>query len=174
MSNANTEPARVPEFSAVVRALKECERLMRARRTDCREVLAILEPFRESSGFPDASPDRSAVAMSLVCATFGDCYRELGEIATAANWYRRAGNHREATGFAECYADMVVKNKLRDHYQSALCSLRASMEHNRTSSFLTSAYYSLVSMLKCWPSWRMGRQTNRLIQELSDLLGKPA
>jgi hypothetical protein len=174
MSDTGLEPPQATGFSAAFRTLKECAWLLRAKQPDYHKVLELLEPFRECNEFTDVEPDASAVAMSLLCATFGDCYRELGEVATAANWYRRAGSYREATGFAEYYADMVVKHQLRDHYQPAFCSLRASREKNQKTSLLARAYYNAVSMWKCWPSWRMSRQSNRLVRKLSDLLGGPA
>jgi hypothetical protein len=174
MSDIGLQPTQPVGFSAAFRALKQCETLLRAKLPNYHKVLELLEPFRHCNGFPDVTSDESNVVMSLLCATFGDCYRELGDVETAAKWYRQAGTYSEGTGFAEIYGAMVVAHGLRDHYQPALCSLRASKERDRKTSLLSWAYYNLVSMWKCWPSWRMSRQTNRLIETLTELLGSPA
>jgi hypothetical protein len=173
VSDTEIPSSQAPDFSTAFRTLKGCERFLRARQPDYRKALQLLEPFRECHGFHDATADASALVMSLLCATFGDCYRELGEVVSAANWYRRAGGYREGTGFAEYYADMVVKHQLRDHFQVALSSLRASAEQKQTTPALRRAYYNVVSIWKCWSAWHMSQQTDRLIRILGESIGSP-
>lgn len=76
------------------------------------------------------------VVRSLVSAVTADCYRELGDVRTAAEWYRRAVQSWKVAGFAAIYADMVLQHGLEVANRSAdQCRVRVRRD---------SAYYAGV------------------------------
>ncbi|MBM4043379.1 MAG: hypothetical protein FJ290_33245 [Planctomycetes bacterium] len=87
-------------------------------------ALEMLRPFMDRDEFPDVPRDRSDSVVSLVSSVVGDCHMEMGSLEEAARWYRRASCFRKEGGYADFYAEAVIKGRLSDHYEHALECLR--------------------------------------------------
>ena len=99
--------------------------LKRSRKADWQAVLHLLEPYRERQYLDGATRENSNRILSLINATIGDAYRELGEPRQAATAYGRAQDFFPGTGFQDLYAELVLKHRLEEHYEKALTALVA-------------------------------------------------
>jgi hypothetical protein len=117
------------------------------------------------------------VVRSIVCATTADCYRELGDVQTAAEWYRRAGQSWKGGGFPPIYADMVLQHGLEDDYEFALDCLRHSLAEWQAKPFLVRVFWHVASgwWLKPWDyraAWRTFLRQRALVSELETRLSE--
>jgi hypothetical protein len=144
---------------------------LRGWRQDPRRGLAIILPYGDCVDFIDAPPLASRIVRSLVCAVIADCYREMGEVVTAAEWYRRASESRKRGGYPSLYADMVISHKLADHYENALDCLKESKANWKAKPLLVRFYWHVVSMWWIYPSaWKFRFREGNLIPQLESLV----
>jgi hypothetical protein len=147
---------------------------LRGWRQDPRKGLAIILPYGDCVDFVDATPLTSRKVRCLVCAVIADCYREAGEVVTAADWYRKASESWKVGGYPSLYADMVITHKLADHYENALDCLKESKANRKAKPLLTRLYYHIISMWWINPSiWkhRFRFREGNLIRQLESLVG---
>ena len=141
-------------------------------------ALEILEPYSACPEYscgewvgPEQRDLLLRVARAMVCAVTGDCHRGLGDVRTAAEWYRRAGQCHKACGFAAIYADMVLQHWLDDHYEVALDYLRQSLADWQSRPLLVRFYWHVVSGWWRQPwnyreSWRTVFRQRALLAQL--------
>jgi len=103
-------------FEATIKAAKEISRF----RPKPERGLKYLEPYLNIDAIDGLEKLRSERILGLYSATVADCYREKGEVSSAAQWYRRASTFGMNFGFANLYAEMVIKHKLLERYEHAL------------------------------------------------------
>ncbi len=142
-----------------------------------RRALEIIRPYADCEEYatgeqvkPEEREKLLRVIRSIVCAVTADCYREMGEVRTAADWYRRAGESWKVGGFPAIYADMALRHGLDDHYEPALDYLRHSHADWKAKPLLDRVYWHVVSgwWLKPWDyraAWRtILRQSTLLVR----------
>jgi hypothetical protein len=156
-------------------AVKAAARYLEWPRKDPARALALLAPYAECEEFTDATPREQQMMRSIVCAVFGDCFRAMGEVKTAADWYLRGWGNSQAAGsppfFASCYALMVVDERLADHYAPALDALRASEASWRSKPLLVRLLCHAASMWWLRPAhWRLRLRERGLVRELEGLI----
>jgi hypothetical protein len=99
----------------------------------------------------------------------------LGEIQTAADWYRRASENWKAGGYPPIYADMVVRHGLVDHYETALDCLKFNRADWAGRPLLVRLYYHLTSMWWIHPSmWQLRLRARKVLQRLEALVQENA
>jgi hypothetical protein len=167
------EPLRAED--AVLAAMRSSRHLS-GLWTDPRKALEIIRPYADCEEYsvPDHAPNPDGglrKARSIVCAITADCYRELGDVGTAAAWYRRAGQSWKVGGFPGIYADMVLQHGLDDHYGAALDYLRHNLTDWQSKSLLARLYWHVVSgwWLRPWDYrgiWRTFFRQRHLVAQL--------
>ncbi len=142
------------------------------------KALEIIRPYADCERYvagervkPEDRDKLLRVVRSIVCAVTADCYREMGDVRTAAEWYRRAGESWEAGGFPPFYADMVLRHRLDDHYEAALGFLRHNLANWKAKPFLVRVFCHVVSgwWLKPWnyrSAWRTFLRQRTLVAQL--------
>jgi hypothetical protein len=134
-------------------------------------ALAMLEPFCSITEFAGATPEQNLKLRSMIYGTAGDCYRALGDMATAADWYRRASEQWKEGGYPSLYAEMVIANRLVDHYQNALDCLKHDRARWKARPLSTRVYYNVVSKWWLhWAGWKWRMRQRGLVPKLEALL----
>jgi hypothetical protein len=145
---------------------------------DPQKALEIIRPYADCGEYSAGervqpkNRDRLLRAVrSMVCAVTADCYRELGDVRTAAEWYRRAGQSWKVGGFPALYADMVLRHDLDDHYEVALDYLRHNLADWQSKPFLVRLYWHVASgwWLRPWnyrAAWRTFLRQRTLVAQL--------
>jgi hypothetical protein len=155
---------------------------LRGFRPDPRRALAVTQSVPEDAEFAGGDPQAGRIARACLCAVRGDCYRMLGAVTTAADWYRRAAGHWQGgLGYPFFYADLVVQHQLSGHYQIALDCLRNEEAYWRSKPPLYQFWHSLRSLWWLYPSgwkqrWRERSLSRRLgaLNEGQEGAGRPA
>ena len=129
------------------KAFIEADRKLNQRPVSVGEVQAILTPYYDCTGVGDAEGEMADAARSMIFALTADAYRETGDIASAAQWYRRASKISPG-GHFQIYAHLVVKHRLDDHYPNALAALELGRKQWKQRSIL-----ERVALNIC--AWRM-------------------
>jgi hypothetical protein len=111
-------------------------------------ALKYLEPYFKINSIDGLEKSGSDTIMSLYSATVADCYREKGDVGSAAQWYRRASVFSTSCGFADLYADMVIQHRLSDHYEHALMCVEQGHKKWKSNSLQKRIYYWLVSLYR--------------------------
>jgi hypothetical protein len=153
---------------------------LRGFRPDPRRALQIVQSVPKEFGGADLQAAR--IALGALCAVTGDCYRMLGDVATAADWYRRAAGHWQGgLGYPFLYADLVVQHQLAGHYQIALDCLRSEEAYWRSKPLLSRLSHSLRGLWWLYPSgWKQRWRERSLSRRLEALnqdregAGRPA
>ena len=149
------------------------DRYLRGFRPNPRRALDVVQSVQEDAELAGADPQANRIVRGAICAVTGDCYRMLGEVTTAADWYRRAAGHwKGGLGYPFLYADMVVEHRLTGHYRIALDCLRHEEAYWRSKPLLYRVYHNLNSLWwlypLCWKQrWRersLGLRLEALIQ----------
>jgi hypothetical protein len=168
--NAEPDPSRRPLAEASA-ALNSVFATMTSRKPDFGRVLAVLQPFKGCHEFADATPEQSAFLAAMISATLGDCYREDGQYEEAAELYCLAGKHRPIVGFETYYAEMVVRQKMQSHYESALEFLLASQDEAQLTPMLARIRFHFARLWRDPRSFRLSNplRSRRLIRELNQL-----
>jgi tetratricopeptide (TPR) repeat protein len=142
------------------------------------KALEIIRQYADSEEYsagervqPEDRHKLLRVVRSLVCAVTADCYRELGDFRTAAEWYRRAGESWKVGGFSAIYADMALQHRLDDHYEAALEYLRHTFADWQSKPFVVRLYWHVVSgwWLRPWDYravWRTILRQGTLVAQL--------
>jgi hypothetical protein len=127
---------------------------------------------QDDAEFAGADPQANRIICCTICAVTGDCYRLLGDVAAAADWYRRAAGHwKGGLGYPFFYADMVVQHQLTEHYQLALDCLRREQAYWRAKPLLHRVYHDLGSLWWLYPScWRQRLRESSLVPRLEALI----
>jgi hypothetical protein len=169
--------ALVKAEDALLAAIRSGRRLLRLR-PDPQGALEIIRPYADCQEYavgervkPEDRDKLVRVIRSMVCAATADCYRKLGDVRTAATWYRRAGENWKVGGFPPLYADMVLRHGLEDHYEAALDCLRHSLADWRAKPFLVRVYWHVASRwwLRPWAyrlAWRTILRQRTLLAQL--------
>jgi hypothetical protein len=155
---------------------------LRGFRPDPRRALEVIQSVPPDTEFASADPQAVRIARCALCAVTGDCYRLLGDVTTAADWYRRAAGHWQGgLAYPFFYADLVVRHQLSGHYQIALDCLRNEEAYWRSKSVLYRFWHSLRSMWWLHPSgwkqrWREKSLSRRLeaLSQPQEGAGRPA
>jgi hypothetical protein len=155
---------------------------LRSFRPDPRRALAVMQSMPEDAEFAGADPEADRIARGALCAVTGDCYRLLGEVATAADWYRRAARHWQGgLGYPFFCAALVVKHWLAGHYQIALDCLRSEEAYWRSKPLLYRFSHSLRTLWWLYPlgwkqRWRERSLSRRLeaLNQGQEAAGRPA
>ena len=134
-------------------------------------ALAIIEQFAQCKQFSGASDERTGRVRSIVCAVVADCYREMGNVEIAAEWYRSAARYWKVGGFAEYYANMVIIHELADHYETALDCLKATRADWHARPFLVRLYFNVRALWWLYPSeWSQRLRHHTFIRRLEALI----
>jgi hypothetical protein len=137
------------------------------------QALAIIEPYTRYEHFDGASAEQTLRVRSIVCAVVADCYREMGSVEIAADWYRTASRHWKVGGFPEHYANMVLTHELVDHYETALDCLKATRADWHARPFLVRLYFNVRALWWLYPSECSQRLRHRtFIRRLEALIRK--
>jgi hypothetical protein len=99
----------------------------------------------------------------------------MGDIGTAAEWYRRAGQSWKIGGFPAIYADMVLRHRLADHYETALDCLQSNLADWQAKPLVVRIYWHVVSgwWLRPWlyrSIWQTSLRQSALVAELQEAL----
>jgi hypothetical protein len=158
------QPHQSKNYADAYATFSVCKDLILRWGPDWRLIAEHLKPFEHIDGFPEVAPNVSATMMSMLLATLGDCYRELGLVKQAASVYQRSLSYRPS-GCHLYYADMVLNHGLSDHYRSALEGLRSSEENRRGVPIWKRVLAYITSLWMCWrcgkpwyPMW--GKEKN--------------
>lgn len=152
-------------------AVREASRYLQGMRQDPARALTVLEPYRECEEFSECTPDEARKLRSIVCVVIADCYRELGQVRTAAEWYRRGGRSFKGGGLAFLYADMVIQHQLQEFYDDALDWLEKSQAIWQATPLITRVFYHVITCWWLYPSqWRMRFRERQLIREMRALV----
>ena len=145
---------------------------VRGFRPDPRRGLAVIQLVPEDAEFAGTDPQADRIARCALCAVTGDCYRMLGEVATAADWYRRAAGHWQGgLGYPFFYADMLAEHRLTEHYRMALDCLRHEQAYWRSKPLLYRCYHNLSSLWWLRPScWKQRWRERSLVPRLEALI----
>lgn len=136
-------------------------------------MLAIIEPYAEQDELTGGSADQIRMSRSIVCAVMADCFGELGDFRTAANWYRRASGYCKKGGFPSCYAELVIKHDLVEHFEPALDCLRSNRADWMSRPLFVRLYYHIVSRWWMYPSqWAIMFRTRSLTSKLESLIAE--
>jgi hypothetical protein len=159
----------------VINAIRAATPYLEWARWDPARALDIMLPYADCEEFTDAQPDMYLHVRNLVCAAVGDCYRELGQVNEAVEWYYRARICWKEGGaspfWAPVYALVVVDHRLADHYDKALECLRALKSYWLKQPLLSRLYWNIVSGWWFRPHhWRMRRRKAKLIPQLEALI----
>jgi hypothetical protein len=127
---------------------------------------------QDDAEFPGADPRADRIIRCAICAVTGDCYRMLGDVAAAADWYRRAAGHWQGgLGYPFFYADMVAEHRLTAHYRIALDCLRDEQAYWRSKPLLYRWYHNLSSLWWLRPScWKQRWRERSLVPRLEALI----
>jgi hypothetical protein len=147
------------------------DRYLRGFRPNPRRALEVIQSVPADAEFAGADPKADRIARGALCAVTGDCYRMLGEAATAADWYRRAAGHwKGGLGYPFLYASLVVDHRLTEHYRTALDCLRHEEAYWRSKPLLYRFYHSLSTLWwlypSCWKQWLRERSLGRRLEAL--------
>jgi hypothetical protein len=155
-------------MAAVFRADKH----LRVFRPDPSRALEVIQSVQEDTDFASDDPQANCIVRCAVCAVTADCYRMLGDVTTAAEWYRRAAGHwKGGLGYSFFYTDMVVKHGLAGHYRTALECLRHEEEYWRSKPLLYRFYRGLTSLWWLCPSgWGQRLRERSLVPKLEALI----
>jgi tetratricopeptide (TPR) repeat protein len=104
------------------KAFIEADRLLHMRPVSVTEVEAILKPYHDCTGILDNDGETADSARSMIFALTADAYRAVGDMESAAEWYRQASNISPG-GHYQIYAHLVVKHGLSGHYADALAAV---------------------------------------------------
>jgi hypothetical protein len=152
-------------------AAMDASRYLQGLRMDPRRALRIIEPYAACGLLVGATPAQSLRVRSIIHAVIADCYRELGEVTAAAEWYRSASQNWKVGGFPGFYADMVITHRLADHYETALECLKVSQESWRARPLLMRLYYHVTSCWWLYPSmWRILTRERGFVPRLEALI----
>jgi hypothetical protein len=148
------------------------DRHLRRFRPDPRRALEIIQAVPDDAAFAGADPRADRLIRCTICAVTGDCYRMLGDVAAAADWYRRAAGHwKGGLGYPFFYAALVVEHRLTAHYRLALECLRHEQAYWRSKPFLARFYHSLRSWWWLSPSgWKQRWRERSLVPRLEALI----
>jgi hypothetical protein len=117
---------------AVIEVAHRADGYLRGFRPDPRRALEVIQSVPEDAEFAGADPQADRIARCALCAVTGDCYRLLGEVTTAADWYRRAAGHWQGgLGYPFFYADLVVQHRLS---RGAAGPVRQKLSHTAPTS----------------------------------------
>jgi len=138
-------------FEATVKASREISRF----RPKPERGLKYLEPYLNIDAIDELEKMRSERILGLYSATVADCYREKGDVSSAAQWYRRASTFRMSCGFTNLYAEMVIKHKLSDYYEHALMCVEQGHKEWKENLyikefFIGCYFYGLISNILGW------------------------
>jgi hypothetical protein len=147
------------------------DRHLRGFRPNPRRALEIIESVQEDAEFAAADSQANGIVRATICAVTGDCHRMLGEVATAADWYRHAAGHwKGGLGYPFFYADMVLEHQLAAHYRIALDCLRHEEAYWRSKPLLYRFYHHLSSLWwlypSCWKQRLRGRSLGLRLEAL--------
>lgn len=129
-------------FAATKKASKEISRF----RPKPEQGLEHLEPYFNIDSIDGLKKPGSDIILCLYSATVADCYREKGDIVSAAQWYKRASTFRICGGFPNLYAQMVIKHRLSDYYKNALMCIEQGRKEWKSMPLYKRIYYWLVSL----------------------------
>ena len=171
-------PEGPPDAWDAMWAVLRCGRRLSGLRPDPEGALEIIRPYADCEAYaagerfgPKNVDRRLRIVRSLVCANVADCHRELGDVRTAAEWYRRAGQSLKEGGCPALYADMALRHELDDHYEVALDYLRHSLAVWQAKPLLVRLFWHVVSgwWLHPWDYrslWRTIFRQRALVAEL--------
>jgi hypothetical protein len=170
MSNSLMRPQ---EATAVV---CRADRHLRGFRPDPRRALEVLQSVQDDAEFSGADPQANRIIRCTICAVTGDCHRMLGDVAAAADWYRRAAGHwKGGLGYPFFYADMVMEHQLTEHYRIALECLRLEQAYWRSKPLLYRFCHHLSSLWWLYPScWKQRLRERSLVPRLEALTQRQA
>jgi tetratricopeptide (TPR) repeat protein len=120
-------------YSAIINANRELSRF----HPNPEKGLKYLEPYFNIEVNDGIEKLRTDTLMALYSAVVADCYREKRDFASAVLWYQRASTYKIFYGFANLYAEMVIRNKLSDYYEHALMCLEQGHKLWRSKSLYT-------------------------------------
>jgi hypothetical protein len=135
------------------------------------QALSIIEPFAECDQFIGASAEQTLRVRSIVCAVVADCYREMGSVEIAADWYRTASRHWKVGGFPEYYANMVITHGLADHYETALDCMKTTRADWHARPFWVRFYFNVRALWWLYPAeWSQRLRHRTFIRRLEALV----
>lgn len=121
----------------------------------------------------DVKSEHVDLFRSMIYAVTGDCYLQMKNYPAAADHYSIAASYSKQTGFGAIYADLVLKQNLEEHFQTALDSIEGMREsfsarplHQRFLGHLLSGWWSDPTM------WRLMWIESRLPDQLRERLSK--
>ena len=156
-----------------LRMAVEANKFLQGVSHDPMRALAIIEPYADRDDLTGGSAEQVQKSRSIVCGVMGDCYQELGDFHTSANWYRRASGYSKVGGFPLCYAELVVKHELTEHYEDVLDCLRSTRKDWKSRPLKDRLYYHFVSRWWLYPSmWKLLSRERSLISQLESLVAE--
>src|SRR5262245_27691680 len=149
----------------------DASRYLHGVRKDPGRALRIIERYAACEFVAGAGAEQALRVRSIICAVIADCYRELGDVKVAAEWYRSASQSWRVGGFPAFYADMVITHELADHYETALECLKVNDESWRSRPLLVRWYYNIACCWWLYPAmWRLRLRERSFIPRLETLI----
>ncbi|MEM1446995.1 MAG: hypothetical protein AAGF84_13130 [Planctomycetota bacterium] len=132
-------------------------------------ALALIEQLHDWQPKPDVTPEQETTLRSMIHMVTADSYLALKRFAEAADWYRRASEYSQVTGFAIIYADLVLTQKFREHYEPAYAAAAVTRSAWLDRPLTQRIYLRIVS--PWWldlKHWRLTLNEGRIIQQLKE------
>jgi len=154
----------------------QVHKLINKKHVDTEDALKLLKPYLTVDKIEDLTETQSAAGLHLLCSLAGDCYRIMGDVQKAVRQYCRALQFKPGGTCSEYYAELIVDNKISEHYQNAYDNLLQNKEnhkqmplsyHVRAMWFLTKAILRNPSLFR---KRREGKQSSKVLKAELKLL----
>jgi tetratricopeptide (TPR) repeat protein len=163
---------------AVKALIFQVHKLISRRHPDTDSALGLLQPYLIIDEINGLTDTQSAIGLHFLCSLAGDCYRIMGDVQKAVYYYYRALQFLPGGACSDYYVELVVDNKISEHYQNAYDNMLQNEENHKQMSLLChiKAVLFLTKAILRRPCLfferRVGKKRTKVLKaELISLLG---